>query len=393
MTFEELFQLFIDHKEVDKTKTKYIKWYKNIIENAKTQNRRKTRGCSESGYFERHHVLPASEFEEFKNLSCNLVLLTLREHFLCHRLLDKFTIGHLNFRMKKAITMFRHSRNKYRVLNSKQYEIVRKTHAESMKGENSPFFNKVTVFQNGSTSLIDKIEYHNNKENFDQISKNMVTIKLNNGENIKIHKDDLPSYEDFSFCGFNKNFVRAIDKETGEYITVNKEIFDKDDLLVGVTFGMSICFDKTLNKHIAISKNDIAEDPNRYCPVNKDKVMAKNKSTNEIMMIEKSKFDADDDFVGISKGMIWIKNHELKRERTIYETDLPNYQKEGWVLGNFCSERISGLVWMNRKDIKKNARVKPEDTVKYLDDGWSFGRLPFKKIEERQNAKNTPFTS
>jgi len=69
-------------------RNKYRSWYKSIIANAKTAARIKQKG---GPCFERHHILPKSMGGSDK--PCNLVLLTAKEHFLCHWLLTQFTIG------------------------------------------------------------------------------------------------------------------------------------------------------------------------------------------------------------------------------------------------------------------------------------------------------------
>ena len=64
--------------------TKYIKWYFNIIGKALSENR-----IYDSKIHERHHILPRSLFSKYKNDKENLVILTFREHFICHALLWK----------------------------------------------------------------------------------------------------------------------------------------------------------------------------------------------------------------------------------------------------------------------------------------------------------------
>lgn len=61
----------------------YLSIYTKIIEKA-TQLKRKK---SKASYFERHHILPKCVGGE--NSSTNLVLLTAKEHFVCHHLLTK----------------------------------------------------------------------------------------------------------------------------------------------------------------------------------------------------------------------------------------------------------------------------------------------------------------
>jgi hypothetical protein len=64
---------------------KYGRWYFSIIENAMLQNRRKTkRGSDEFVYYEKHHVIPSCVMTNKFT-----VLLTSKEHYLCHLLLVK----------------------------------------------------------------------------------------------------------------------------------------------------------------------------------------------------------------------------------------------------------------------------------------------------------------
>ena len=76
-----------------KRETKYSRWYLTIIENARNSNRSKLKKMNESYiYYENHHILPRSIFKEYSNLKeykWNAVLLTAKEHFICHRLIQK----------------------------------------------------------------------------------------------------------------------------------------------------------------------------------------------------------------------------------------------------------------------------------------------------------------
>lgn len=65
-------------------KNKYYNWYINVINNAATQTRPR------QGH-ELHHILPKCMGGD--NAKTNLVRLTPREHYICHLLLPKFTIG------------------------------------------------------------------------------------------------------------------------------------------------------------------------------------------------------------------------------------------------------------------------------------------------------------
>jgi hypothetical protein len=69
--------IFIDNK--------YTHWYNSIITSAATRN------FTDGRYLEKHHIIPKSLGGT--NKKSNLVFLTAREHFICHRLLTKMTEG------------------------------------------------------------------------------------------------------------------------------------------------------------------------------------------------------------------------------------------------------------------------------------------------------------
>lgn len=94
---------------------KYKTIYFNIIEKAKKENRSK-----DDKYYENHHIIPSSLGGT--NFDNNLILLTPREHFICHLLLCKFTFGINKSKMSKAVYMMS---GKGMIKNSKLYENIR----------------------------------------------------------------------------------------------------------------------------------------------------------------------------------------------------------------------------------------------------------------------------
>lgn len=104
--------------------SKYTRWYYNIVENAKKQERIK----SDDNIFEKHHILPASLFPKLKNNKLNLVLLTPKEHFIVHTLLVKMTSGLNKSKMSFALYMFKMSPNKNytRYINSNIHQKLTK---------------------------------------------------------------------------------------------------------------------------------------------------------------------------------------------------------------------------------------------------------------------------
>jgi hypothetical protein len=135
---------------------KYTAWYQSIVDRAKTR--------TIDGYSEKHHIIPKTLGGT--NKKENLVLLTAREHFICHLLLTKMTEGPQRNKMIYALHMLSNASNKLHkryVPSSKLYEYERKlfseTHSNRMK-ENHPLKNpvhklshQIAIAKRGSTSV------------------------------------------------------------------------------------------------------------------------------------------------------------------------------------------------------------------------------------------------
>ena len=96
------------------TNNKYLKWYYNIIDAAKTR--------STDRRVENHHIIPKSLGGD--NSKDNLVRLLPREHFICHILLTKFTSGADRRKMIFASNRMCYGKNRY-VPNGRIYESIR----------------------------------------------------------------------------------------------------------------------------------------------------------------------------------------------------------------------------------------------------------------------------
>jgi hypothetical protein len=101
---------------------KYKKIYFDLIEKRKQEP-------YTGEYAEKHHILPKSLGGS--NDSSNLVCLSLREHFIAHRLLSKITNGSDNIKMMWALHRMIFSK-KYSI-NSKTYEFLRANHILFLK--------------------------------------------------------------------------------------------------------------------------------------------------------------------------------------------------------------------------------------------------------------------
>lgn len=122
---------------------KYSKLYFSIVEKARSENR--VKGLDR--YYEMHHIVPRSMGGD--NSISNLILLTAREHFLCHLLLVKF-VASSEDRMKMACAF---NRFKTKTINSRLFNQYKNTFSDMMKGKNNPSYGKVWC-HNPSTSEI-----------------------------------------------------------------------------------------------------------------------------------------------------------------------------------------------------------------------------------------------
>ena len=82
---------------------KYTNYYNSIIARAKSRASTRQQAKRLLGYVECHHIIPRAIGGT--NEIINLVFLSGREHFICHRLLTKITTGKALHQMHKAIHM------------------------------------------------------------------------------------------------------------------------------------------------------------------------------------------------------------------------------------------------------------------------------------------------
>lgn len=100
---------------------KIIMCAKNLMKNG---NRPISRYCRKNFdmYFEFHHILPQSLYKQYSKNKHNLVCLTAREHFVCHKLLAKI---YPCYKMYQALSEFyfrkNDKRSKFFKINSREF--------------------------------------------------------------------------------------------------------------------------------------------------------------------------------------------------------------------------------------------------------------------------------
>jgi hypothetical protein len=101
---------------------KYNTLYFKIINNAKNRS-------ENSGYTEKHHIIPRSMGGN--NKRTNLVVLTAREHFICHYLLIKFTISTSKSSMYHAFNKMKPNKSlNLRYFNSRLFASIKEDYAK-----------------------------------------------------------------------------------------------------------------------------------------------------------------------------------------------------------------------------------------------------------------------
>lgn len=108
---------------------KYYTWYCNIITTANNQHR-----LRKDGVFENHHIIPKSCGGT--NLKTNLVLLTPREHFVCHLLLVKIVQPTDKYKMCAALARFG------KKISAREYHLLRSVLSSESTGDKNKSYGK-----------------------------------------------------------------------------------------------------------------------------------------------------------------------------------------------------------------------------------------------------------
>jgi hypothetical protein len=114
----------------------HLKIYETIIKKAKSENRIKYRDI----YYEKHHIMPRCLFGNDDNE--NKVLLTAKEHFICHKLLTYIYPSHSGLTYAFHRMCYGNMHNRDYKISSKDYVYCRELLAKNCSGENHPFFGK-----------------------------------------------------------------------------------------------------------------------------------------------------------------------------------------------------------------------------------------------------------
>jgi hypothetical protein len=113
----------------------YLKVYCNLIR--KAENR-----TPPEGYTEKHHIFPVSIYGK----NNRVVVLTAREHYIAHALLEKIFIeryGINHWKTQKMICAFWYTSNTNKFNNSHTYKMLRERFISSISGKNNHNYGRI----------------------------------------------------------------------------------------------------------------------------------------------------------------------------------------------------------------------------------------------------------
>lgn len=186
-----------------------------IITKAQGESRKKNNGT----YYELHHIIPRSMGGN--NKKQNLVLLTAREHYVCHLLLVKSVKNHIDkSNMIKAIFILRKSiRKNHSKNNSLCYQILRTAYAawmsENFRRDKNPMFGQ--THSEEAKAKIRKVREDNKKTTEELRAINPHSIKITDGTNIYTSQREAAEK-----TGLNRKTIRRkIETNDGWWIISN----------------------------------------------------------------------------------------------------------------------------------------------------------------------------
>ena len=317
----------------------YLRVYCNLIRN--TENRVPPEGC-----VERHHTFPKGIFGD----NDRIVVLTPREHYIAHLLLEKIYIKRYGIgdertkKMTLACLMMRNRSEKY---NSHLYELVRKRHSENMKermkGENNPSYGVPC-----SEERRQKIREKNLGRKASQETKNKMSITRKGRKFRSYIKNGkrFGNYLKIYDLQFREMFIEIV-KTSHTKTEIVKRLENK------ISYKCIVGWIKELNldtshftgnlglKHTEKSRENI-----RLAKLGEKNPFYGKTHTDEV----KSKMS--EDRTG-EKNAFYGKTHSQETRQKIGEKN---------------SENMKGMLWWNNEQIQKRSRECPGDD-------WIRGRL------------------
>jgi hypothetical protein len=280
---------------------KYEKWYINLIDKGLTRNKEKEEG------YELHHIIPRClGGKDSKN---NLVKLTLREHFIAHKILVKVYPD--NHKLKYAVRIIFNIQGQSINRTSREYEKYKK------EAENN-FKNKVIVKdKDGNTFKVDRDDPRYMSGELICNAKDTVLVKnINDPEDrIRISKDD-PRYNT-TYIPYSKGTKAS--EET-------KKKLSKTLIESGIRKGK--------NNSMYGQGHKVAGDKNgMYGKQHSDETKAK-------QSLAKQKFIEENGTASFGAGKVYMRNPIDNKLNRVDISDISKIEKEGYTLSVNAKKKL-----------------------------------------------------
>lgn len=290
-------------------KNKYTRWYFSIISSARSLQRKKKQGI----YYENHHIIPTKLGG--LNEPNNLVLLTAKEHLICHRLLIRMLITDstywcsMVFAFKRMLDVGAHNFERKTHISSLHYTERRIKHSRAM-----------SIVMTGRTMPphVRAIISESNKGR-----------KLSDQHKLAISQQNKEAYK----CPELRKKI-SIERKSRTY---------SEDQRQKTIEGMKVVWDKRRNGKIEYPKKPVFYGPP------KSKMNRPSKAKNDPMVRSKN--------ISNSMKTVW---EERRKNGIKISPRRPN------------SKSCGGTRWVNNGII--NLRIKL-DEIQNLDSSWALGRL------------------
>ena len=339
---------------------KYYRWYNNIIANAKN------RIDTTNGYYERHHIIPECFFMSRKRKGkigwiagdpgddSNIVVLTAKEHFICHKLLTKFTTGVAKNKMIFAFWCMTKLQNKYQIgrrISSHYYEKVKQERieilSECMRGENNPMYGKkasISTRNKMSKSRVGKTPWNKDKTMTAEHNKN-ISMALSGTKNPmygKNHTEPTKRLISEKLTGRENIKIRGTKRTTENKQKISKTL-------------------KTFYEHhVAINNGE----ETKYVLKNSEELQAFLENGYSIGKL-KPKITKPQNRPKKS----WVTNGQ--ENKLINASAIDEYLENGWFSGRYLEN--NDRIWIKKED--ECLFVQVSELSSYLLDGWIKGRI------------------
>lgn len=188
--------------------------YMSIIAHAKSEEKLGIRIKNNGTYYEAHHILPKSLFQNWAKRKSNMVLLTAREHFFCHQLLTKIWPSS---QMNYALIAFIIRPNADYKITSREYERIKVLNSNLMK-------EKMTGKHNSEEHKRKIAEANKGLKKPDWVKENCRKAQYKiNAKKLKMTLEEYMQYRQ-SAQSKNKNHIKLTKGPSGYHWWTNGEI-------------------------------------------------------------------------------------------------------------------------------------------------------------------------